>query len=74
MLVPHDFEGGLGARKAIYVPFCQRLPQVALLDVENCTFCGACDRACPTNAIDYPQEPADIVLDAGTIIVATGFR
>jgi heterodisulfide reductase subunit A len=74
MLVPHDVEQGLGARKAIYVPFSNALPQVALLDVENCTFCGACARACPTNAIDFLQEPADSILDVGTIIVATGFR
>jgi len=74
VLVPHDFEGGLGARKAIYVPFSNALPQIALLDVENCTFCGACARACPTNAIDYLQEPESVVLDVGTIIVATGIR
>ncbi len=33
--VPHAFEGGFGARKAIYVPFSNAVPQKALVDLDN---------------------------------------
>ena len=31
--VPHEHEGMLGSRKAIYIPFSNAVPQVALLDL-----------------------------------------
>jgi heterodisulfide reductase subunit A len=72
--LPHEFEGNLGVRKAIYVPFGNAFPQVALLDVDNCILCGSCERACPADAIDFLQEPEEIVVQAGTIIIATGYE
>ena len=39
-LVPHEFEGNLGVRKAIYVPFANAVPPVAVLDLDNCILCG----------------------------------
>ncbi len=74
VLVPHPFEGNLGARRAIYVPFTNAVPQVALLDVAHCTFCGACAKACPTDAIDYLQVPQITEIGAGTVVVASGYR
>jgi heterodisulfide reductase subunit A len=74
MELPHEFEGNLGMRKAIYVPFSNAIPQVALLDVDNCIFCGRCERVCPTKAVDFLQEPERITVEAGTIILATGFQ
>ena len=67
------FEGGFGARKSIYVPFSNAIPQVAVLDIETCIICGQCAKACPTDAVDYLQEPVEIEIDAGTIILATGY-
>ena len=72
--LPHEFEGNLGVRKAIYVPFGNAAPQVALLDVENCVLCGSCERACPTGAIDFLQEPEETVVRTGTVIIATGYE
>jgi heterodisulfide reductase subunit A len=71
--LPHEFEGNLGARRAIYVPFSTAVPQVALLDVDGCIFCGKCEKACPTQAIDFLQEPKEIQVEVGTLILATGF-
>jgi heterodisulfide reductase subunit A len=71
--VPHAFEGGLGARKAIYVPFSNAIPQKALVDLENCVLCGKCERICPANSVDFSQQAEEIVIDARAVIVATGF-
>lgn len=70
----HEFEGGLGARKAIYVPFGNAVPQVALLDMDHCLLCGRCEKACPAGAIDYLQQPQTVQYRAGAIIVATGYE
>ncbi|MBU0640444.1 MAG: CoB--CoM heterodisulfide reductase iron-sulfur subunit A family protein [Planctomycetes bacterium] len=72
--LPHEFEGNLGMRKAIYVPFSNAIPQVALLDVDNCIFCGRCEKVCPTKAVNFLQEPERITVEAGAIILATGFQ
>ena len=72
--VPHAFEGNLGVRRAIYVPFSNAIPQVALADLDNCILCGLCEKACPADAVDFLQEPEEVIVEAGTIIAATGFR
>jgi heterodisulfide reductase subunit A len=71
--VPHEFEGGLGARKAVYVPFNNAIPQIALVDLENCILCGRCEKVCPTKAINFLQEPERITVEAGAVILATGY-
>lgn len=72
--LPHEFEGGLGARKAICVPFATAIPQKAVLDAENCMLCGSCEKVCPTHAVDYFQQPEDITLVAKSVVLATGFQ
>jgi heterodisulfide reductase subunit A len=72
--VRHGFEGDLGARKAIYLPFATAIPQVALVDIDHCIFCGLCEKACPTLAIDLLQEPEEFTIEAGAIILATGYK
>jgi len=66
-------QGGFSARKAICVPFSNAIPQIAVRDVENCILCGKCEKVCPTQAVDYFQEPEDFVIEARTAILATGF-
>ncbi|NIQ92497.1 MAG: CoB--CoM heterodisulfide reductase iron-sulfur subunit A family protein, partial [Deltaproteobacteria bacterium] len=67
-------QGGFSARKAIYIPFSNAIPQIALMDLENCTLCGKCEKVCPTEAVNYFQEPEDFVIQAKTAILATGFQ
>lgn len=74
VLVPHEFEGGLGARKAIYVPFNTAIPQIAVMDPDNCMLCGRCERVCPKKAVDYSQEPKELIVEASCVILATGYQ
>jgi heterodisulfide reductase subunit A len=70
--VPHEFDCGLGARRAIYIPHGNAIPQKAVLDVHHCIFCGKCEKACPTHCIDYAQEPREVKVGVGAVIVSTG--
>src|SRR5512137_2069806 len=70
--VPHEFDYGLGARRAIYIPHGNAIPQKAVLDVEHCIFCGKCEKVCPTNCLDFTAEPKSVHVDVGAVIVATG--
>jgi len=72
--LPHDFEGNLGARKAIYVPFSNAIPQVALVDLDHCLLCGRCEKECPTGAINFLEEPEEVTVETGTIIITTGYQ
>lgn len=72
--LPDEFDGNLGVRKAIYVPFSNAIPQVALVDIDNCILCGLCEKACPPNAVDFLQEPEEFTVEAGAVILATGYR
>jgi len=72
------FEAGLGYRKAVYTPFAQAVPKFPVMDKENCTYflkgtCKACEKFCPTGAIDFKQEDQFINVEVGNIILATGY-
>ena len=71
---PNDWDLFLGVRKAIDVPFAQAVPLVYRIDKDHCIECYKCVEACgPREAIDFSQQPEEITLDVGAIIVATGF-
>jgi heterodisulfide reductase subunit A len=71
--VADDEQGGFSATKAISIPFSNAIPQTAVLDVENCMLCGKCAKVCPTDAVDYFQQPETFDIQAKTAILATGF-
>jgi len=70
---PNDFDENMGIRKAIYMPFPQAVPRVMIIDKDNCIECGLCEKVCQANAINEEQQPEEIELDVGAIVVATGF-
>lgn len=74
VLVADENQGGFSARKAIYIPFSNAIPQVATLDVENCILCGKCEKICPTQAVDYFQKPQIVRIQAAAAVIATGFQ
>ncbi|MEA3336651.1 MAG: CoB--CoM heterodisulfide reductase iron-sulfur subunit A family protein [Chloroflexota bacterium] len=67
-------EYGRTAHRVVYVPFATAVPQTALLDIDHCIFCGKCLKACPTDAIDFFQQPQTLQIEAETIILATGYE
>jgi heterodisulfide reductase subunit A len=72
--VPSTFDRGLGAYRAIRVPFSTAVPQVAVLDMENCILCGKCEKVCPAGAVDFTQQPETFEIQATTIVLAYGFE
>ena len=77
IIVPNEFDVGLSARRAIYLPFPQAVPSTYIIDRGLCLTsetlaCAKCFEACDKRAIDFEMEPETVELDVGTIIVATG--
>ena len=71
--VPNEFDEGLGMRKAIYMPLPQAVPRVMTVDKVNCLECGLCEKMCEAKAVDLAQEPEEVELNVGAVIVAIGF-
>lgn len=77
--VPNEWDGGIGFRKAIYLPFPQAIPRRYTIDPENCLYfqkdiCRVCEKLCPAKSIDFEEKPEDFEIDVGSIVVATGFE
>ena len=71
--VPNEFDEKLGMRKAIYMLFPQAVPRTMAIDKVNCIDCGLCQKMCQAGAVDLKQEPKEVDLNVGAIVVATGF-
>lgn len=54
--VPDEFNAGLAARKAIYLPVPHAVPNSYMIDLGACTRCGECEKVCPTNAIRLSEQ------------------
>ncbi len=71
--IPNEFDMNLGMRKAIYMPMPQAVPRCMTVDRENCIECKLCTKVCKAGAVDFSQQPQDVELNVGAIIIATGF-
>ena len=74
-----EWDLGMGKRKAIYTPFAQAVPNVPVIDRDNCIWfskgkCGACKKVCAADAIDFDQQDELVTSKFGIIIVATGYE
>jgi len=75
----NEFNMNLNTRPAIYIPFAQAIPNVAVIDPTQCIKmktgkCGICQKFCGAGAIDYEQKDTFIERQYGAIVVATGFK
>ncbi|KPJ53522.1 disulfide reductase [candidate division TA06 bacterium DG_24] len=76
--IPSEFNVGLSMRPAIYTPFPQAVPNVPVIDKENCIYyikgkCKVCEKFCGPGAIRFDQEDEIVTYDVGAIVVATGY-
>jgi heterodisulfide reductase subunit A len=76
--VSNEYNEGLDERHAIYIPYPGALPNLAVIDKDQCVRwqgedCTACQEACPFGSIDYEEADQVEELKVGAIVVATGF-
>ncbi|MCF8024503.1 MAG: hydrogenase iron-sulfur subunit [Desulfobacteraceae bacterium] len=71
--VPNEFDAGLSYRKAIYQPFTQAVPSTFLVDKDSCIHCFKCVDVCEPRAIDFSQQSEETRVEAGALVLATGF-
>jgi len=77
--LPKEFDIGLSQRKAIYKYSPEAVPNVVLIDANNCRYltkekCQACKKVCSTDAINFEDKEQSINLNVGAIILAVGFE
>jgi len=77
--VKDDYNEGLGIRKAAYVKYAQAVPLKYVIDEENCIFfqkgkCRACEKFCPSKAVNFQDKPKDLLLQVGSVVLAAGFK
>jgi heterodisulfide reductase subunit A len=71
--VYNRFDAGIGVRKAIYKPHAQAMPDIVIKDPEHCIECGLCYDVCGPGSIKREDGEQEIVLDAASIVLTTGF-
>ncbi|MCK4313809.1 CoB--CoM heterodisulfide reductase iron-sulfur subunit A family protein, partial [Candidatus Bathyarchaeota archaeon] len=76
--VSSEFDEKIGTRKAIFIPFPQAVPAVAVIDKEKCLYfqkgvCRICEKFCPSHALNFEQKEHEMEIDVAAVIVATGF-
>jgi heterodisulfide reductase subunit A len=77
IVVPDEFQLGLGSRHAIHIPFPQAVPSAYIVAADECLgqnpiACGKCIEACEKHCIDFGMHDQILDLEVGTVIVATG--
>jgi heterodisulfide reductase subunit A len=73
--LPDQYEFGFNAHRTAYVPFPTAIPQKAIIDIDNCIFCGQCIKACPVpDCINFNQAPEIWEIEVKAIVLATGYK
>jgi heterodisulfide reductase subunit A len=62
----NEFDLGMKARKAAYIPFPQAVPGEYTIDMKHCIKCGSCRDECPANAVKFDDEPEFENINIGT--------
>ena len=77
VVIPDEYQLGLGSRRAIYLPFPQAVPSAYIVNAEECLgrnpiACGKCIEACEKGCIDFAMADEILQVEVGAVIVATG--
>jgi len=75
--VPDEYDANLVKRKAIYVKYAQAVPLKYAIDAEQCIYltkgkCRACEKFCPSGAINFDDQEKEVVLKVGSVVLAQG--
>ena len=78
--VPDEFNMNLAPRKAAYMAYAQAIPPKYAIDKDVCIYfkkggkCKACEKFCPTGAVDFSQVDVEKDIAVGAVILAPGFK
>ena len=78
VVLPSEFDQGMGKRKAIYIPFAQAIPAKYTRDAEHCLKltnrldCKGCYNVCEAKALLDEDVAEEETVEVGVIIMATG--
>ena len=75
--VVDEYDAGLVKRKAAYVKYAQAVPLKYAIDPAYCIYfkngkCKACEKFCPTGAVNFQEEKKELNINVGSIILSTG--
>lgn len=77
--VSDPFNYRISKRKAVYIKYDQSVPLKYAIDPRACIYftlgkCRACERFCPTGAINFFQSQKRFEITVGAVVLAPGFR
>jgi heterodisulfide reductase subunit A len=77
--VASEYNESLDKRKAIYVRYAQAVPLKYGIDKDSCIYfqkgkCKACEKICPTGAVNFEEKETSREVKVGSIIVSAGFK
>ncbi len=77
--VKDKFNFGINNNKAAHIKYDQSVPLKYAIDPDTCIYfshgkCKACEKFCPTGAINFEQKEQTIDLKVGSVILAPGFK
>ncbi|MFH2093301.1 MAG: FAD-dependent oxidoreductase, partial [Pseudomonadota bacterium] len=77
--VKDPFNFGISNKKAVHIKYDQSVPLKYAIDPATCIYfshgkCRACEKFCPTGAINFEQVEHTIDLQVGAVILAPGFK
>jgi heterodisulfide reductase subunit A len=77
--VADEFNMGLNQRKSAFIKYGQSVPLKYAIDGQSCIYltrgkCKACEKFCPTSAINFADKEEITTLNVGAVILSPGFK
>jgi heterodisulfide reductase subunit A len=77
--VDDEFNMGLNQRKSAFIKYGQAVPLKYAIDGQSCIYltrgkCKACEKFCPTSAINFEDKEEVTTLNVGAVILSPGFK
>ncbi len=77
--VKDEFNFGINNKKAVYINYSQSVPRKYAIEPTACIYftlgkCRACEKFCPTKAVNFEQVEETVSITVGAVILAPGFK